>query len=218
MAGGASFMTDACHHLHEVLSRLPRLRSVDSGQVPANGIYVLFENGETAHGGDRIVRIGTHRGQGQLPGRLKEHLYKENKDRSIFRKHVGRCQLAKAGDPFLDQWELDRTTKAARNNGTVDSDRLQKTECDVTRYMTGNFSFATLRFESKKERLEHETQLLSTIHACPDCGPSKTWLGKFHPTQKNIRDSGLWNVQGLSGPTLSLADVRKILSAGLAAS
>ncbi|MSP93707.1 MAG: hypothetical protein EXR00_00415 [Alphaproteobacteria bacterium] len=37
-----------------------------------------------------------------------------NKDRSIFRKHVGRCLLAKSGDPLLAQWEIDLTTKASR--------------------------------------------------------------------------------------------------------
>jgi len=53
---------DACQHLHETLSRLPRLRREDLSKVPPNGIYVLFENGEEGHNGERIVRVGTHRG------------------------------------------------------------------------------------------------------------------------------------------------------------
>ena len=142
-------MTDACQHLHDRLSRLPRLKREDLAKVPKNGIYVLFENGEQAHGRERIVRVGTHRGQNNLPGRIREHLYKTNKDRSIFRKHVGRCLLAKAGDPFLAQWEIDLTTKASRtlNEGKIDKAQLQKVEADVTRYMVENFSFAVLRFD-----------------------------------------------------------------------
>jgi hypothetical protein len=91
-------MTDACQYIHDKDSHLPRLRRDDLTKVPANGVYVLFQKGEGGHGVDRIVRVGTHRGQNNLAARIREHLYTPNKDRSIFRKHVGRCLLAKAGD------------------------------------------------------------------------------------------------------------------------
>lgn len=130
-------MTDTCRYLHETLSRLPRLKREDLTKVPKNGIYVLFENRENAHHGERIVRVGTHRGQNNLAPRIREHLYTPNKDCSIFRKHIGRCLLAKAGDPFLAQWEIDLTTKASRalNEYKVDKSRLQEIEAEVTRYM-----------------------------------------------------------------------------------
>jgi hypothetical protein len=210
-------MTDACQYLHDRLSRLPRLKREDLAKVPKNGIYVLFENGEQAHGGERIVRVGTHRGQNNLPGRIREHLYKTNKDRSIFRKHVGRCLLAKAGDPFLAQWEIDLTTKASRtlNEGKVDKARLQKVEADVTRYMVENFWFAVLRFDSEADRRDYEECLLSTIYQCSDCGPSAIWLGKFHPTSEVIRTCGLWNVQSLAGKVLSLDEAKRLVEAGL---
>jgi hypothetical protein len=168
-------MTDACHYLHESLSRLPRWKREDLSLVPKNGIYVLFENGEEGHGGERIVRVGTHRGQNNLPGRIREHLYKANKDRSIFRKHVGRCLLAKAADPFLAQWEIDLTSKESRaaNEHKVDKVRLQEVEAEVTRYMVENFSFAVLRFDTEANRHEYEEALLSTIYHCPYCGPSE---------------------------------------------
>jgi hypothetical protein len=212
-------MTEACQHLHGVLSHLPRLKGEDLVQVPKNGIYVLFERGEAAHGGDRIVRAGTHRGQNNLPGRIREHLYKNNKDRSIFRKHVGRCLLAKAGDPFLSQWELDLTAKASRiaNEGKVNKARLQEVETDVTQYMVQSFSFAVLRFDEEADRRQYEESLLSTIYACPDCGPSETWLGKFHPTSEVIRTCGLWNVQSLAGKVLSCDEAKRLVEAGLSA-
>lgn len=74
--------------------------------MPTDGIYVLFESGEESHGGDRIVRIGTHTGVGQLRSRLQQHFVKENKDRSVFRKNIGRCLLNRDSDPFLPEWEI----------------------------------------------------------------------------------------------------------------
>ena len=68
------------------------------------GALVLFEKSEKAHDVDRIVRIGTHTGQDNLKSRLKEHFINEVKDRSIFRKNIGRCLLR--NDPFLQDWEL----------------------------------------------------------------------------------------------------------------
>lgn len=212
-------MTDACHYLHESLSRLPRLKREDLAKVPKNGIYILFENGERGHGGDRIVRVGTHRGQNNLPGRIREHLYKTNKDRSIFRKHVGRCLLARAGDPFLGQWEIDLTTKASRvlNEAKVDKARLQEIESEVTSYMVENFSFAVLRFDSEEDRRNYEECLLSTIFQCSDCGPSETWLGKHHPKSDILKNCGLWNVQSLGGTVLSVDEARRVVAAGLGA-
>lgn len=208
-------MTDACQHLHDRLSRLPRLGREDMTRVPDNGIYVLFEKGERAHGVDRIVGIGTHKGQNNLAARVREHLDAPNKDRSIFRKHVGRCLLAKEGDPFLDQWQLDLTTRHARtmNGHKVDQVRLKEVENDVTRYLTENFSFSVLRFDSTVERLHCKKSLLSTIFHCSRCGPSETWLGKFHPTQM-VRESGLWNMQGLRGPELSLEEAERVVEIG----
>jgi hypothetical protein len=212
-------MSEACQHLHDVLSRLPHFKREDLAQVPKNGIYVLFEKGEEAHGGGRIVRVGTHRGQNSLPGRIREHLYKPNKDRSIFRKHIGRCLLAKTNDPFLAQWELDLTPKDARalNGDKVDKDRVLQVEAEVTSFMIENSSFAVLLFETQAEHLHYEECLLSTIYQCPDCGPSETWLGRHHPHSAVIRTGGLWNVQGLSGPPLSLEEAPRVLRSGMVA-
>jgi hypothetical protein len=151
-------MTCACQYIHETMSRVPRLQRDNLTKVPANGIYVLFEKGEEEHGVDRIVRVGTNRGQNNLAVRIREHLYTPNKDRSIFRKHVGRCLLARAGDAFLAQWEIDLTTRASRERSAhkVDKVRLQEVETQVTKYMVENFSFAVLRVEGRVERLHFE--------------------------------------------------------------
>jgi len=93
--------------------------------------------------------------------------------------------------------------------------RLQEVEADVTRYMVENFSFAVLHFDDEADRRQYEENLLSTIYACPDCGPSEIWLGKYHPNSQVIRECGLWNVQGLGGAVLSRDDAKRLVVAGL---
>src|SRR5262245_29962296 len=76
----------ACDSLHEWANSLPAFRfPFDNNGIPLNGIYILFEKGEFAHGAKRIVRAGTHTGENQLRSRLRQHFLIENKDRSIFR-------------------------------------------------------------------------------------------------------------------------------------
>src|SRR5713101_1241907 len=114
-----------CEALHGWASSLPSFHfPFGESQIPLNGIYILFEKGETAHGTNRIVRIGTHTGSAQLRSRLRQHFLIENKDRSIFRKNIGRALLNRDHDPFLPWWELDRTSQTMRNqHGGIDLDR-----------------------------------------------------------------------------------------------
>ena len=94
-------MSNSCHELHQLLNSLESFRfPFDSELIPLNGIYVLFEAGEFAHGTNRIVRVGSQTGNDQLPPRLEQHFVNENKDRSIFRKNIGRAILNKTGDHF----------------------------------------------------------------------------------------------------------------------
>ena len=87
----------------------------------------------------------------------------------------------------------------------------------MTRYMLKNFSFAVLRFDDEANRRQFEECLLSTIYACPVCGPSETWLGKCHPNSEVIRQCGLWNVQSLGGKVLSRDEAKRLVEAGLSA-
>jgi hypothetical protein len=198
-------MKSACCLLHERLAALPRHRfPFDAASLPRNGIYVLFERGETAHGTDRIVRVGTHTGEGQLPSRLQQHFLNENKDQSIFRKNIGRALLK--DDPFLAVWEIDRTTRAARDaHPEIDRAKQAAVEAEVTAYMREVFSFCVIPVESAAERLELEARLIGTVAACTDCAPSADWLGHSSPKDK-IRSSGLWLVNGLTAPPFTLAE------------
>lgn len=205
-------MNKTCHLLHQKFSVLPRFSSTyQADKIPPNGIYIVFEKGETAHGTDRIVRIGTHTGDDNLPTRIGEHLYTPKKDRSIFRKHIGRCILNKRGDPFLEQWEIDLTTRASREKFAeqIDFARQEQIEQEVSAYIADNLAFAVIPVLGKAERLRIESGLLSAIAACPDCFPSKGWLGLHHPKSK-IPNAGLWNVQGMNKTCLTLQEAEAL--------
>jgi hypothetical protein len=91
---------------------------------------------------------------------------------------------------------------------------LKPTVLGAKEDMTENFSFSTLRFDTQVERLQYEVSLLSTIFHCRDCGPSDTWLGRSHPTSAAMRGCGLWNMQGLRGPVLSLDEAQRVIELG----
>ena len=83
-----------CEEIHNLFNNTKRLKfPFNEEEIPLNGIYILFEKNEFAHNLDRIVRVGTHTGDNQLRARLNQHFVKENKDRSIFRKNIGRALL-----------------------------------------------------------------------------------------------------------------------------
>jgi len=188
-----------CEELHRMMNYLKRLKfPFNTGDIPLNGIYILFQKGEKAHGADRIVRIGTHTGKDQLRSRLWQHFVNENKDRSIFRKNIGRALLNKDSNPFLKYWEMDLTTKEMRekNMKDLDMEKQKLIENKVTRYLQDNFSFVVLRIDDKSRRLELESKMISTVSSCKDCKASKDWLGNHSPKDK-IKESGLWLVNEL---------------------
>jgi len=202
-----------CERLHNIFNGLKRHRfPFDKNLIPKSGIYVLFERGEQAHCKcDRIVRIGTHTGKDNLRKRLAEHFLNEKKDRSIFRKNIGRALLNQAQDAFLEQWEIDLTAKAARRqyDGQIDIKRLAQVETDVSAVIRNFFTFCVFRVDDKQYRIQLEEQIIATVNACGSCNHSKTWLGNHSPKTR-IRESGLWLVQRLNGCGMSTKDLEKL--------
>lgn len=201
-----------CQELHEWARNLTRhavpFRQAD---IPQNGIYLLFENGEIAHGGERVVRVGTHTGEGQLPSRLRQHFLNENKDRSIFRKNIGRALLNRVRDPFLAHWEIDLTPAAARSawRSRISKEKLAEVESAVTRYMQKHFSFAVLGVDDAARRLSLESKIISTLSLCDECVPTSAWLGSHSPKEK-IRESGLWLVNELYKTPLTIQELSEL--------
>ncbi len=205
-------MSEICHQLHHLFNSLLRHRfPFDDVEIPRNGIYVLFEEGERAHEVDRIVRVGTHKGDNQLRSRLKQHFVNENKDRSIFRKNIGRAILYRDNDPFLEQWEWDLTSKKAKEQylPLLDEKKLRETEEKVTAIIQQNFTFVVFEVNDKDTRLKWEEKIISTVSWCDECGPSPEWLGLFSP-KKKIRESGLWLVNGLYKDGLTWEELEEL--------
>jgi len=203
-----------CEKIHTFSNKLKIYKfPFNESEIPKNGIYILFEKGETAHNTNRIVRIGTHIGKDNLRQRLKEHFINEVKDRSIFRKNIGRCILNKNKDPFLKQWELTPLIKEIKeNHPEIDFKKQTQIEKEVTKYIRENFSFAILPIENKEKRLEIESKIISTISQCNKCQASKNWLGLNSPKEK-IRKSGLWNVNELYKTPLTNKEINNLFNA-----
>lgn len=202
-------MKNYCNTVHRLAHQLRRHHyPFKSEAIPSNGIYLLFEKGESGHDGDRIVRIGTHTGQDQLPSRLNEHFLNENKDRSIFRKNIGRAFLNKNQDPFLNLWNLDLTTRIGRSQSShlLDEDYEQQIEHQVSEYIRNNFSFVVFEVSDKTIRLQFEKMIIATVAQCSECRVSQYWFGKFSPKVK-IKQSGLWQEQHLAGRPLKDNDM-----------
>ena len=202
-------MSNNCNKIHQWLNDLKKLSFPFSEEdIPLNGIYILFEKGETAHNTNRLVRVGTHTGNNQLRSRLRQHFINENKDRSIFRKNIGRALLSKDKDPFLEKWEIDLTSKKTReaNLNSIDFKKQRDVEKRVTQYIQDNFNFVVFEVKEKERRMRLESNIISTVSLCEECQPSKHWLGLFSPKEK-IKESGLWLVNELYKEPLSGKDM-----------
>lgn len=122
-------VTSSCEWLHRQLENLPIFKYPFSLEdLPSNGIYFFYEKGEIwGHNGNqpRIVRIGTHK-DNNFRSRINDHyLFNERKmnfnemkpapkDRSIFRKNLGRALLNKENDEYLKIWNIDFTPRSNR--------------------------------------------------------------------------------------------------------
>lgn len=195
------------------MSVLPRFSREDNiERLPSNGIYVVFETDELAHGTDRIVRVGTHTGSGNLVKRIKEHLFTPNKDRSIFRKHIGRCLLNRGSDPFLKFWNISMTERANRERyaASIDENKQTKVEESVSTHINTRMQLAVFEVSDKATRMGLEKKLIATIAQCQNCAPSSNWLGLHHP-KEIIPQCGLWNVQHVKDEPFSEAEAAQFI-------
>lgn len=208
-------MYNPCTRLHTIFSTATRYTAESDFQnIPENGIYILFEKSESSHDGERIVKIGTHTGRNQLPSMIQQHLFTENKNRSLFRKNIGRCLLC--DHDYAPKWEYNVTSKASKAKYLYLLDLpFEKTiEQRITAYIKDNISIVVIPVEHKHDRVRLETSMINTLTSCADCIASDEWLGNTSPKEK-IKDSGLWQVNDIVGENISNADfllLEKIMS------
>ena len=219
-------MSLTCKRLHNLVQELPETRwPFHSDHLPLNGIYFFYEAGEIwGHGGDRprIVRVGTHR-EGNFRSRMVDHYVIDDlkmgfnrnqaapKDRSIFRKNIGRALLHRDRDPYEAMWNIDFTTRASRetNGFRRDVEKEKQIEGQVTRILRERFTFRWIKLEGQKRRMGLEAELIGTLARCGECHPSSNWLGRFSPKPK-IAQSGLWLEQHLQAPELTEASMAEV--------
>jgi len=211
-----------CEWLHRQLEELPLFKyPFNLEQLPHNGIYFFYENGEIwGHGGNhpRIVRIGTHKGD-NFRSRISSHfLLNEHKmnfdqmksapsDRSIFRTNIGRVLLYRDNDEYLDIWNIDFTPRIKREKfGHLrDIPKEKRIELEVSRLLRESFSFRFIIIDSQEKRMgSHglERSLIGTVARCGQCGPSENWLGKHSPKPEIVK-SGLWLSQRLDADEIN---------------
>jgi len=198
--------------LHMLFNALPRFDWTMIDQIPyQNGIYVMFEKGESYHSMDRIVRIGTHRAQDRLLERLKDHFVREDADSSILRKNIGRAFLNMGLNPYLQVWEIDmHDSENIRNFGHLINKELDtELEARISEYLRKNMTFICIPVDEEAERLRLEEGLIATLTMDPSFAPSSNWLGLNSPVPEIAR-SGLWNSQHLQGRPLSPEELERV--------
>lgn len=192
--------TDPSKILHVLFNQMKRYTWQDISEIPfENGIYIMFERGESLYGIDRIVRIGTHNKQNNLKQRLENHFIRENSDGSIFRKNIGKAFLSKSDDQYLRIWELD-TSKPQIKQQYVDSIDIRKEtalEKEISNYMRNNISFTCFPVDTEDERIKLEEAIIATLNNAPTFRAGTNWLGNDSPIPE-IKNSGLWNRRGLN--------------------
>lgn len=157
-----------------------------TAKIPLNGVYIMFENNELGHNGERIVRIGINSQQDRLPQRIKTHFTGTTR-RSIFRKHIGSCLK------------------------NVSAESLEN---EISTYIRNNISFVIIEVNDKTQRENLEKELITTVSNCSDCTCSSVWLGKYCKSDK-IKNGKLWNVTFLNISTPLFEEHTQLLYDGL---
>lgn len=180
---------------------------------PDQGVYFFFEPGEFRQDGRtlRVVRVGTHAvssgSSATLGKRLRQHRGNTsgggNHRGSVFRMHVGGALLNRFPDrypPAVHQSWFDRD--AMPDEIALES----KLEDDVSA-IVGAMPFLWVDIpgiagpDSERSVVERNAiALLSNSGKRSIDAPSERWLGTWADAPA-VRDSGLWNVRHVEGPS-----------------
>lgn len=193
---------DLLPELYSLIDPLQRCNHLTARRnLPWNGIYLFFENGEeVVLGGKRyprIVRVGTHNKDGNFPQRIRQHYgnvnsLHGNKNGSIFRLHLGGAIMIKdnPNDPRLPSWLV--------HMGASDP----QIEEQVSKQLRENFTFVWFEVPESTDRLTLEEGLIALLASDPRNSPSKEWLGQYS-AKDTICRTGLWNTDKTQGRRLS---------------
>lgn len=186
-----------CLKIHELVNQLPEYSYKNIDKVPFNdGIYFLYEKGETYHAYKRIVRIGINRENRNFKERLNNHFIKSNHRKSIFLKHLGRVFLNVDNDNYIKYWDMKSPGKYK------DVNKEKKYETKASTYIQHNVTAAVIEVKNMELRERLEDAIIATFNSTSDFKQSANWLGNNSPVI-SITNSGMWVVQGLNSNILT---------------
>ena len=174
------------------------------------GLYLFFDNQEKRSDGKthRIVRIGTHavkraEGKSTLWRRLKQH---KGNDKNDGGNHRGSIFRLLVGEALINRDSNGPASWGMGSNASKETRQQEmKHEVKVSKYIR-ELPFLIIRIDDSIDRKSLESSLIALISnigrraaepPCPD-EPSKDWLGR-HSCRPLVRNSGLWNNQGVLG-------------------
>jgi hypothetical protein len=136
------------------------------------------------------------------------------KDRSIFRKNLGRALINRENSEYLKVWNLDFTTRKNREDYSHlrNIEYEKEIETKITDTLRNKFSFRYIEIKDEEMRIGEkglERRLIGSLANYSQCTPSENWLGRYSPKPK-IRKSGLWQVQHLKSSPITSQDMEKI--------
>ena len=190
--------TQLTREVYALFGSLPRMDyKTPLRELPENGLYVFYEAGESANLcgqlTDRIVRIGTHKKDGRLRARIRQH-YTGNHIASVFRRHLGGA-LLRRDDPSPANQQLAHWLAGSRPSS-------RDVERKVSERLRDNFSYSAFSVPLAADRLALESGLIALMAQYPLGVPSTSWLGR-HSVSEVIRVSGLWNKQHIGAQPLT---------------
>ncbi len=187
-----------CKRLHEVLNSGLRFgcKSGDytyPDRIIQNGIVVMYEKGEKAHGDDKVVAVLCHRDQNGVLTLLNRQFVLEDSFNGTLRKHIGMCILNRDEHPYLRVWRTmpSISTSVESLTSLRDMDFETVLEKQITQYVQDHMSFTLINVDDVQARFDLRDRLFWTVRNCDECGPSPDWLGLQSPLP-GIRESGLW--------------------------
>lgn len=215
---------------YEIANRLKRYRLTHKySDLPENlpkwGICLLFENGETAYGGDKITYVSFNRNDNNVEKRMSDHFVMGNVRgrRSSFRNHIACALIAKNKKQFGSDYQnlFDLWSGNAEKNRKVKEEKPnfikieQEYEKLVDEYLEGKFEFAVIPVDESPERTELLQRIITTLAQCKEIPISGDWLGNYSEgrMRKKIKEYGIWNIKNTNGDILTPTDLNEILKA-----
>lgn len=190
--------------LKKVIEKFPlqTLNNLGSVELPSQGVYFFFEEGETRNNktDSRVVRIGTHAAVANSKASLYDRLYNHKGYKDLSGNHRGSVFRKLIGLSLTNRDKLDYKywgDKSKKKDSIVKLSE-KPLEMIVSQYLN-KMPFTVLEVNGPSSKTnaralieENSIALLSNFNKTPIDFHSPEWLGIYSKVDKVI-SSGLWN-------------------------